>query len=122
MGKIITNHNNKTQETLTLMFKEKLKKLYFKNFFIQVIVKLNDRMEVMDEIEMFCCTFIIIVQCFKKYFTLLRWLRAIKFYYHVKANLLVDRHVKLEPMNGFLPTLLGLELGLGLGLGLGIGL
>ena len=26
MGKIITNHNNKTQETLTLMFKEKLKK------------------------------------------------------------------------------------------------
>ena len=40
----------------------------------------------------------------------------------MKANLLVDRHVKLEPMNGFLPTLLGLELGLGLGLGLGIGL
>ena len=40
----------------------------------------------------------------------------------MKANLLVDRHVKLEPMNGFLPTLLGLELGLELGLGLGIGL
>ena len=61
MGKIITNHNNKIQETLTLMFKEKLKKLYFKNLFIQVIVKLNDRMEVMSEIEIFCCTFIIIV-------------------------------------------------------------
>ena len=53
---------------------------------------------------------------------MLRWLRAIKFYYHVKANLLVDRHVKLEPMNGFLPMLLGLELGLGLELRLGIGL
>jgi len=26
-----------------------------------VMVKLNDRMEVMGEIEMFCCTFIIIV-------------------------------------------------------------
>jgi len=38
----------------------------------------------------------------------------------VKANLLVDRHVKLEPMNGFLPMLLGLGLGLELGLGLGI--
>ena len=61
MGKIITNHNNKTQKTLMLMFKKKLKKLYFKNFFIQVMVKLNDRMEVMGEIEMFCCTFIIIV-------------------------------------------------------------
>ena len=61
MGKIITNYNNKPQETLTLIFKEKLKKLYFKNFFIQVMVKLNDRMEVMGKIEMFCCTFIIIV-------------------------------------------------------------
>ena len=61
MGKIITNHNNKTQETLTLMFKEKLKKLYFKNFFTQVMVKLNDRMEIIGEIEMFCCIFIIIV-------------------------------------------------------------
>ena len=58
MGKIITNHN---KETLTLMFKEKLKKLYFKNFFTQVMVKLNDRMEIIGEIEMFCCTFIIIV-------------------------------------------------------------
>ena len=61
MDKIITNHNNKTQETLTLMFKEKPKKLYFKNFFTQVMVKLNDRMEIIGEIEMFCCTFIIIV-------------------------------------------------------------
>ena len=66
------------------------------------MVKLNDRMEVINEIEIFCCTFIIIVG-YLLYNVLKKSLRIIKFYYHVKANLLVDHHVKLEPMNGFLP-------------------